>query len=136
MENAALFWFSKNVAMLLHTFVFNAQNGRQIDQNDVKADQPDVFPADFNAVFTAEKTKKARPSRQHQPKNPAVIGVHFHVADSSEIFAVPHVDDIFCLEFAESKAFVHQKNASFRRQKSETAVLFYANGMAYLHFQR
>ena len=96
--------------MVLYAFVFHAQKDRQIDQNDIQPNQTDVFPADFDALFTTEEPKKTRSSRQHQPKDPAVIGVHFHVADPSEIFAVPHVDDIFCLKLAEPEAFVHKKS--------------------------
>ena len=96
--------------MILYALVFYTQDGGQIDQNDIETNQADVFPADFDTVFTSEKPKKARLSRQHQTENSAVIGIHFHVADPSEIFAVPYVDDIFRLKLAEPKAFVHKKS--------------------------
>lgn len=80
---------------------------REIDEDHVVSDLPDILPRDKERVLPAETLENRLVPGRDDPKHSAVTG-QSEIDDAAEPFAVGDVHDLLISQFAKSQ-FIHIK---------------------------
>lgn len=78
--------------MILRFFLIN------VNQNNVRADLPNVLPTNGYLGITSQKIKQLTAPRHHDLANATLTLIKLQITNPSELSAIPDIDDVLILQ--------------------------------------